>query len=1109
MNQLFHVLKITVIFFLFVIISGTSLAAEIPEIFVQLGHRSSDVHAAAFSPDGSRLVTGSGDKTVKLWDVATGSEIQTFSGHTTEVTAVAMSSDGRQILSGDKKGFIKVWDTTSGREIRSMSLTGKDPEIKALRFSPGERFFTSLSLTTLTVWDADRGNPIRKVDNIRGHFSSDRGETYVTAKIGHQDDYVLLELATGKEIKTFKEADPWFIFASFSQDGKYALFVNQDYGQKKYFFSLFDIDRGEKVSAWNTDSANFIYNIALSRDGKTAITARSGGIELWDALQGTALKTWTTSNTSFIHPSPDGKFILSTGLYAPTLWDTATGRVVLYFRQRPLSKSSFAQYHPGGKQILINRTDAPPLLLDSVSGAVNKIFDEYAKGYFVAGGRYLMLTGEKGEHVLWNFAENKRVGKFQAKALRLPEDNKYLVTQTGDSAFKIWETETNREVLSYLEPAGKIHNFGLSDDGRYFLICVENRVKLIDISTGRQDHAFVVPATTTIWGAQTSRDSRYLVALYRDDRVYPKDLKGILKIWDLRTNQEVKTLYDVRPIIGFTFSPDGTSFMVGSATETDSLWLIDCATGNRLKTFKCRLDVVWEAAFSNDGKLVAVGGADGNIEIWDTVTGNRKISFAGHKNGVRNLSFSPDRRQLMSNGDDGPTRLWDTATGKEIAQLISFKDGEWIVITPEGFFNASARGAQYLNVRLGNKLYSIDNFYSRFYRPELVQLALAGKELPKGENIGDILAKKPAPSVRIVTPQTGSVVDKDRLDITVQAIDNGGGIGDIHVYLNGAQVANETRGIVIKGKGAINEKILSFGIPLLEGENEIRVIAFNGEGSMESIPEIITITSKAVSEKPDVYAIVVGINEYRNKDISLRYAVSDAQVFAQTLKKVARAPLFEDVHIKLLTTPADTTKESIRMAFDETTKKIRPNDIFVFYDASHGVIDVVDGIEQYYLLTSNVLLLSSRHIGRDAMSQKELVGLIGTIPAQKKLVILDTCHAGKAGKEIAIALLQQTRGLSESTAIKLLQRAVGSAVFSASSDTQQALEGYKEQGLFTYAVVEGLKGSADTNKDGYVKISELQDYVEEQVVTLSEQVFKRQQIPIIQTGANFPVAVVK
>lgn len=481
----------------------------------------------------------------------------------------------------------------------------------------------------------------------------------------------------------------------------------------------------------------------------------------------------------------------------------------------------------------------------------------------------------------------------------------------------------------------------------------------------------------------------------------------------------------------------------------------------------------------------------------------------GHSSSVSSLAFSPDGRYALSGSDDRTIKLWDVSTGRETCEMVGFNDGEWVVITPKGYFNASPNGAKHINVRLGNNVYSIDNFYSRFYRPELVQLALTGKELPKGESIVEILAKKPAPSVQILTPETGAVVDKESIDIAIKAVDNGGGIGDINVYLNGSQVANDTRGIAIKGKGTINEKVLSFGVPLLEGENEIRVIAFNSEGSMESMPATITIISKAVSGKPNIYAIVAGINEYRNKNISLRYAVPDAKAFAKILKEVARPPLFKNVHIKLLYTLDDTTKESIQRAFDGIRKKIRPNDIFVFYNASHGIIDIVDETEQYYLLTSNVLLLSSRHIGRDAMSQKELIQLIGTIPAQKKLIILDTCHAGKVGKEIAIALLQQTRGLTESTAIKLLQRAVGSAVFSASSDTQQAIEGYKGHGLFTYAIIEGLKGGADLNKDGYAKISELQDYVEEKVVTVSEQVFNRQQIPTIQTVANFPIGRIK
>lgn len=452
--------------------------------------------------------------------------------------------------------------------------------------------------------------------------------------------------------------------------------------------------------------------------------------------------------------------------------------------------------------------------------------------------------------------------------------------------------------------------------------------------------------------------------------------------------------------------------------------------------------------------------------------------------------------------------LYNPSTKSEIAKLYAFTDGEWVVITPEGYFNASPNGAKHLNVRVGNNVYGVDQFYSKFYRPELVKLALAGKEIPKGEMLTDIASQKPAPAVEILSPRSGITVSDDRIKITVKLKDNGGGIGDVSIYLNGSQIANDTRGVVIKGKESSSEKALDFNISLMEGNNDIKIIAFNKEGSMESIPAILSVFSKVVLQKPNLYAIVVGINEYKNKNISLNYAVSDAKAFAETLKATAKT-LFENINAKLLISSDETTKESIQKAFEEIRTRVKPNDLFVFYNASHGVIDIVEDQEQYYLLTSNVLLLSSRHIGKDAMSQKELIQLIGAIPAQKKLIILDTCHAGKAGKEITVALLQQTRGLTESTAVKLLQRAVGSTVFSASSDTQQALEGYKGHGLFTYVLNEGLQGKADMNKDGFIKVNELADYVEERVITLSEQVFKRQQTPTNQIGVNFPIGKVK
>ncbi|RME62702.1 MAG: caspase family protein [Nitrospirae bacterium] len=210
-----------------------------------------------------------------------------------------------------------------------------------------------------------------------------------------------------------------------------------------------------------------------------------------------------------------------------------------------------------------------------------------------------------------------------------------------------------------------------------------------------------------------------------------------------------------------------------------------------------------------------------------------------------------------------------------------------------------------------------------------------------------------------------------------------------------------------------------------------------------------------------------------------------------------------EAQIRLLITKEQTTKAYIKKTL-EAYRGLNPEDVFVFYVASHGTVD--EG--EYFLITSNVGSVSTFRLKKDALTQAELKELIASVPSTKKLIVIDTCNAGKLGEALQVAML--TRGMSEETAVKILSRAVGSTIISASTSLQEALEGYQGHGLFTYVLAEGLKGRADTDRDGFIKTLELATYVDSEVPTLAEKLFNRGQYPVVNpSGQAFPVGKVK
>lgn len=1113
--------------------AGAALAAEKPEIFPQLG-QSGWIQRVAMSNDGKYVLTGDFGGTVMLWEAETGREIRKLTGHS-HLDTIAFTPDGKYALASNT-GIVKLWDIRTGREVYTAGETDYSLGTGVISFlSGGKYFMISAPLSRPRVWETATGREMGGL-TLPKDFIARSGQliatprsrlaltqTYDRVKM-RQEPAQLWDLLTGKVIREFVRSLPYH--SVFTADGKVLSARYEDNA-----IELWDpaTDRTIWKSPGHTKSVDYV---AVSANGAVAVSASKddGTLRVWEAATGRPLQTIAMPRGFRPNAlSPDGKkiFLLDGAFFGDhktaRLYDTMTGREIKAFTKDEFESMAFT---PDGRLILMRFGKVA--LWDIPSGREVQRFE--GSGQAVTGMAFApkrnvaaMMSGKTVN--IWDIAAGKRLAVLnghvkEVAGAAFSPDGGTLATGSLDNTVRLWDLKTGRETLSLTAHAGGAVSVVWSPDGRYLASAGNDAViKLWNGATGalvktltghtKKQTTDVNKTFTGIYNVAFSPDGKRLVSCGTDGKII---------VWDVATGREIKTLRGGHKddVTAVAWSPDGRMLVSGGWDTTVRTW--DVNSGRELKTLgKTEFASVASVVWSPDGRYIAARGSGDEIShLWDVASGKEIRSFSGTKvrltaTGMMNTAlFSRDSRFLLTNdGFGGISRIWDIATGRELAQFISFTDGEWIAFTPEGYFNASADGARHLNVRVGIKVYAIDQFYSKFYRPELVELALTGKELPKGEEIGDIAAQKPAPAVQILSPAARSSVDADSVEVTVRITDAGGGIGPVTIYLNGAQVANDTRGVAVKARASDREKTLSFTVPLVAGPNEIRAVAGNRDNSMESNPAIAIVVSRAAAKQANLYALVIGINTYRNTSISLTYAVPDAVAFAETLRKVA-APLFGKTDVRVLTTPDATTKEAIVKAFEEMRKTVKPNDLFIFYNASHGLVDVVNGEEQYFLLTSNVRLLSSHRLAEDALGQKELASLIGGIPAQKKVVILDTCNAGKGGKEIQLALLTQTRGLTDATAVKLLHRAVGSSVFSASSDSQQALEGYKGHGLFTYVLIEGLQGKADFKKDGFITVKGLALHTEERVMTLSEEVFKRQQNPMIETGANdFPIGKVK
>ncbi len=275
---------------------------------VYRGH-SDGVLAVAWSPDSKHIASGSGDKTVQVWDATDGGNTFTYTGHSDGVNTVVWSPDDKRIASGSDDKTVQVWNAADGGN--AFTYTGHSGLIYALEYSPdGKRIASSSADKTVQVWNAVDG---RNVFTYQGHSDavwavawSPDGKRIASSSV--DKTVQVWDAADGSHVFTYQGHSDFVNAVAWSPDGKRIASGGCD-----KTVQVWDAVNGGNVFVYKGHS-DYVWAVVWSPDGKRiASGSRDGTAQVWDAANGDHVFTYQghADKVTRVAWSPDGKYIAS------------------------------------------------------------------------------------------------------------------------------------------------------------------------------------------------------------------------------------------------------------------------------------------------------------------------------------------------------------------------------------------------------------------------------------------------------------------------------------------------------------------------------------------------------------------------------------------------------------------------------------------------------------------------------------------------------------------------------------------------------------------------------------------------------------------------------
>lgn len=552
--------------------------------------------------------------------------------------------------------------------------------------------------------------------------------------------------------------------------------------------------------------------------------------------------------------------------------------------------------------------------------------------------------------------------------------------------------------------------------------------------------------------------------------------------------------------------------------------------------------------FSPDGLTLAVGQDTGSLSVFDLKRGIRKMTFKAHDGRLEDVSWRDD--ELITRGEDGVTRIWDPGLMDldphfrdpvDTIVWVAYPNMEFLTATVfDPMWDPESRRLE------GSVTITSDGYYAgdknRLRRIRFVQSGINSVDLSEA----DLQRNRPD----IVFSRTGMISD-GRKDLLARLYDKR--LKEYGLASAPAPVTHERieafglerispavtqkpraefdltfksdlplKDVVVRNNGIVLSRVGAkrgehkVSIPLEPGVNRLQFVGLDESGGERTLHRSTLRYSEPNDIlPPQLYLFAVGVSDYADDTLDLTYAAKDARDLAGYFGALPNS-------IVATATDSEATADVIERA-KRFFARARPQDRTLFFFAGHGLLDP----EYRYFLGSHET--RTDNLADTALSFAALETVFDDTRSLHRAIFLDACHSGAVDPEIQSAglrtmdsgsvIAREARGAMSLVALddepvtledsyEALRASFldsrsrsGANIISASGGLQFAFEnGTVANGLFTYALIEGLRtGNADRNADKQIELSELFQYVADEVTRLSNG----RQVPTVRSEPLF------